>query len=95
MAETVVVIKMSEATKGPVAVFVGNKAEADAYMFRVIANSEGQVSKIDNMYGLAFEVAETVSCEAQVECKSGSRTKIVPKTIPVIYYMQRPYNESK
>lgn len=93
MDDAVVVIKMSEATKGPVAVFVGNKTEADAYMFRAIANSEGQVSKIDNMYGLAFEVTETVSCSQQVECKNGSRTKIMPKTIPVTYYMQRTYQK--
>lgn len=94
MAENVVVIKMSEETKGPVAVFVGNKTEADAYMFRVLANSEGPVSKVDNDYGLAFEVMETVNCATQVECKNGSRTKIGSKIIPVIYYRQRSYQES-
>ena len=90
MNDNIVVIKMSEATKGPVAVFIGTKTEADAYMFRILANSEGPISKIENDYGLAFEVIETINAfEEQTE----KRKKLVQKNVPVKYYIQRAYND--
>ena len=90
MTENVVVIKMSEATNGPVAVFIGTKTEADAYMFRILANSEGPISKIKNDYGLAFEVIETINAfDEQTE----KRKKLVQKNVPVKYYLQRAYND--
>ena len=72
-----------------VAVFIGTKTEADAYMFRILANSEGPISKIENDYGLAFEVIETINAfDEQTE----KRKKLVQKNVPVKYYLQRAYN---